>query len=289
MKQIVTVRAIIKRDQKVLLLRRAKGNPSYQGLFELPGGKVDIGEDPQDTLKREIAEETGQMIETVQLFDMRSEVEQSDHGNQYIILIFLVTLEPSTTFELSDEHDKYLWKPTSELQLSELTPITRIALQIEDNRTLTETNNVNSGKYVDSITTSKELIIYTDGGSRGNPGPSASGFVLQDMDGNIIYEGGKYLGITTNNQAEYQAVKLALEKALSMGARTLNFRLDSQLVVNQLNGVFQIKNRDLWPIHSSIKDLIAQFANVTFTHVRREFNKQADSVVNKILDERSKH
>jgi ribonuclease HI len=65
----------------------------------------------------------------------------------------------------------------------------------------------------------------------------------------------------------------------------VSFRLDSQLVANQLTGVYQIKNRDLWPIHSSIKELITQFKKVTFTHVRREFNREADAMVNKILDQ----
>ncbi len=289
MKQIITVRAIIKQDQKILFLRRSKGNPAYIGLYELPGGKVDEGEDPQDTLRREVVEETGRQVETLQLFDVRSEVETSDSKNQYIILIFLVTLTPPTAITLSDEHDKYAWVTKSEIQLNELTPITRISLELEKSNDYSDDLSAINRDIVENSTSYKDLIIYTDGGSRGNPGPSASGFVLQNLDGDVVYRGGKYLGVTTNNQAEYQAVKAALEKALSMGAHTLSFRLDSQLVVNQLNGLFQIKNRDLWPIHSSIKDLITHFSSVTFTHVRREFNQQADAVVNQILDEQAKH
>ena len=82
-------------------------------------------------------------------------------------------------------------------------------------------------------------IIYADGGSRGNPGPSASGFVIMNEQEHVIHEGGMYLGITTNNQAEYHGVRLGLEKALEMGARTVDFRLDSLLVVNQMNGIYQ--------------------------------------------------
>lgn len=129
-----------------------------------------------------------------------------------------------------------------------------------------------------------ELKLYTDGGSRGNPGPSASGFVLQDMEGTVVEKGGEYLGITTNNQAEYQAVKLGLETAKKLGAHKVHGHMDSLLVVNQMNGIFKIKNRELWPIHQAITDLKSGFNKVTFTHVPREMNKLADEQVNIILD-----
>ena len=130
----------------------------------------------------------------------------------------------------------------------------------------------------------KQIKMFADGGSRGNPGPSASGYVLMDMEDNVLNEQGIYLGITTNNQAEYQAVKFGLETALKGGAREVSIYLDSLLVVNQMKGIFKIKNRDLWPIHAAIHDIIKQFKKVTFTHVPRELNKLADGEVNKALD-----
>jgi ribonuclease HI/pterin-4a-carbinolamine dehydratase len=136
---------------------------------------------------------------------------------------------------------------------------------------------VKSGQY-------KKIKLYADGGSRGNPGPSASGFVLLNLDDSIIFKSGVYLGITTNNQAEYQAVKYGLEEALKLGAREVSAYLDSLLVVNQMNGSFKVRNRDLWPIHDAIKQLITKFKKVTFTHVPRELNKLADAEVNETLD-----
>lgn len=130
----------------------------------------------------------------------------------------------------------------------------------------------------------KEVKLFADGGSRGNPGPSASGFVLLDMHDNVIYEAGMYLGITTNNQAEYQALKFALEQARRMGVREVRAYMDSLLVINQMKGIFKVKNRDLWPIHEAIKTMLSDFAKVTFTHVPRELNKLADAEVNKCLD-----
>ena len=130
----------------------------------------------------------------------------------------------------------------------------------------------------------KEIKMFADGGSRGNPGPSASGFVLLDMDNQVLYKGGVYLGITTNNQAEYHAVRLGLEEALKRGAREVHVFLDSLLVVNQMKGIFKIRNRDLWPIHQAIKELVPKFKKIVFTHVPREQNKLADGMVNETLD-----
>lgn len=140
---------------------------------------------------------------------------------------------------------------------------------------------------VDKTTTKiTELQLYADGGSRGNPGPSASGFVLLDMGGKVLYEHGVYLGITTNNQAEYQALKLGLESALArFQARRVHVYMDSMLVVNQMKRIFKVKNRDLWPIHDSIVKLLPKFEGVSFDHVPRELNKLADAEVNRALDE----
>lgn len=132
----------------------------------------------------------------------------------------------------------------------------------------------------------KKLLIFGDGGSRGNPGPAASGFVITD-DGRVLEQGGKYIGHTTNNQAEYQAVVLALEAAKKFKPGEIEFHLDSLLVVSQLNGVYKIKNQDLKVHFDEIKRLVAQFPKVSFTHVRREFNKLADAEVNRILDEQT--
>lgn len=130
-----------------------------------------------------------------------------------------------------------------------------------------------------------EVQLYADGGSRGNPGPSASGFVLLDMDGNVIFEQGVFLGITTNNQAEYQALKFGLEAALhTFRAKEVHVYMDSLLVINQMKKIFKVKNRDLWPIHDAIQQLLPKFERVSLQHVPRELNKLADAEVNKCLD-----
>jgi ribonuclease HI len=130
----------------------------------------------------------------------------------------------------------------------------------------------------------KQIKLFADGGSRGNPGPSASGYVLLDMQDNILKKGGVYLGITTNNQAEYQALRFGLEDAEKIGAQEVDVYMDSLLVVNQMKGIFKVKNRDLWPIHQAIKEQARKFKHIKFTHVPRELNKLADAEVNETLD-----
>jgi ribonuclease HI/pterin-4a-carbinolamine dehydratase len=130
-----------------------------------------------------------------------------------------------------------------------------------------------------------KVKIFADGGSRGNPGPSASGFVVFDKEDNVLVDKGIYLGVTTNNQAEYTSLKLALEECRKMGVQEIEVYMDSLLVVNQMKGIFKVKNRDLWPLHDAIKQLCKGFRKVSFSHVPRELNKAADAAVNRALDD----
>ncbi len=130
--------------------------------------------------------------------------------------------------------------------------------------------------------------LYTDGGSRGNPGPSACGYVLLDENDTIIVENGLFLGVTTNNQAEYSGLKIGLEEALHRGIKQLDVYMDSLLVVNQMLGKYKVKNHDLVATNMSTKQLASQFQKISFTHIPRELNKMADAIVNEILDANSK-
>jgi len=139
-------------------------------------------------------------------------------------------------------------------------------------------------EVTDVLEKQERVKLFADGGSRGNPGPSASGYAILDMNDKVLLEQGVYLGITTNNQAEYTALKLGLEAARKMGVREVEVYMDSMLVVNQMKGIFKIKNRDLWAVHDAIQQMLPQFRKVTFDHVPREFNKLADAAVNRAMD-----
>jgi ribonuclease HI len=137
----------------------------------------------------------------------------------------------------------------------------------------------------------KKFIIHTDGGARGNPGPAGIGIYITDVHGKVVKEISEYIGETTNNQAEYQAALRAIESAQAMldgqgSAKDaeLEFYLDSELVVRQLNREYKVKNKELAPLFIKIYNLSQQFKKVTFTHVFREHNQEADRLVNEAID-----
>ncbi len=129
-----------------------------------------------------------------------------------------------------------------------------------------------------------EATLFTDGGSRGNPGPAASGAVLVGPDGQVLFEVGEFLGTATNNVAEWTALALGLEAALEHGIGTLAVRMDSELVVKQISGEYRVKHPDLQPLYRRVRALLHKFAHVDVRHVRRKENALADAVVNRVLD-----
>lgn len=131
----------------------------------------------------------------------------------------------------------------------------------------------------------KNLIIYTDGGARGNPGPAASGVVIFDENNKLLGEYSEYLGETTNNQAEYQAIILALKKARELGGNRIKINSDSELIVNQLNRKYKVKDAGLSKLFVQVWNLVQGFSSVEYQHIPREKNKLADAQVNKCLDE----
>jgi len=137
---------------------------------------------------------------------------------------------------------------------------------------------------------SKKIIVYTDGGSRGNPGPAALGVVIKDEKGNLIKKYGEALGVKTNNEAEYAAVVSALKKIKALFGKektkkmVVDMRMDSELVAKQLTGKYKIEVERLFPLFIKIWNLKMDFKNISYTHVPREQNKEADQMVNEALD-----
>jgi ribonuclease HI len=130
----------------------------------------------------------------------------------------------------------------------------------------------------------KKLIIHTDGGARGNPGPAALGVFITDETGAVLKEHGRYLGEQTNNYAEYMAIIDALQHAKEFGADEVDMYMDSELAVKQLNGEYRVKNTGLALLFMQVHNLRLGFKKVRFTHVRRERNKDADRLVNAAID-----
>ena len=284
MKQKVSVRAIIQDNDRTLMLKRASGRASILDKYELPGGKLGYGEQPEDSLRRYLQSDANLELQEMHLKDVVTYIDHDDRDTQYTFLLYTADVVARTSIVLGGNYINYQWWSTDDLRREDLTDSSKLLLGIAAQQVPIDGGDQVSTDIVTEAALDSHVIIYSDGGSRGNPGPSASGFVVMDSHENVIHQGGLYLGITTNNQAEYHGVRLGLEKALELGAKTVDFRIDSLLVVNQLTGIYKIKNRELWPINERIKELVTHFDAVSFSHVRREYNQLADGMVNKILN-----
>lgn len=135
-----------------------------------------------------------------------------------------------------------------------------------------------------------KIIIYTDGGSRGNPGQAAIGVVIENSNGHKLHGYGERIGVKTNNEAEYEAVIFALKKAKQIFGKEktkqmeIEMRMDSQLVARQLGGQYRIEEERLFPLFIKTWNLKFDFGKIVFKHIPREKNKEADRLLNEALD-----
>lgn len=134
-------------------------------------------------------------------------------------------------------------------------------------------------------TAASRLQVYSDGAARGNPGPSGAGAVLLEPSGQVVDRIGKYLGIQTNNFAEYMGLLLGLRRARELGAKEVEVFADSELMIRQLGGSYQVKSPSLRPLYEEALKLLEDFNRVKLVHVPREMNQAADEMSNRAIDE----
>ncbi|QRN99764.1 ribonuclease HI family protein [Archangium violaceum] len=134
--------------------------------------------------------------------------------------------------------------------------------------------------------TPARMRLFSDGAARGNPGPAGAGAVLMDAEGRVVARLGKFLGIQTNNYAEYMGLLLGLKHARSLGVQELEVLADSELLIRQLQGRYQVKSPTLRPLYEEAAGLLKEFPRVKLVHVPREKNKAADEMSNRAIDER---
>jgi len=130
------------------------------------------------------------------------------------------------------------------------------------------------------------LTIFTDGVARGNPGDGGFGVIIKGRDGNLLEEIGGYLGVTTNNFAEYSGLVAALKASLKYQPAHIEIYSDSQLVVRQLNGLYRVKSESLLPLHKEARRLMSLLGNIAVFYIPREKNKEADALANKVVDQK---
>lgn len=281
--------ALCKKDNSILLLKRAGGRVEGATNFELPTGKIEFGEQPDEAMARVIYEYLGIQTEKMQLSDVITFAdlfEVSQVGNLYIIYNVELGNEPIKI--AGERYGAYKWTKTSEVNSVELDEASRMVLQITSTKAVrisAPVITVEQGSEQPTMPATGFATIYTDGGSRGNPGPSGLGYYIIGADGRELKRGGEFLGFTSSRLAEYYGLKEGLEQAIDLGLKKVNFRSDSLMMVNQLNGVYQVKNKDLMQVYEDVLKLIAKFDSFSIVHVPREQNREADAEVNRAIDE----
>lgn len=292
MKQRIRVTAICKKDDEILLLKRAGGRVEGILNYELPTGKIIFGEQPEEAMARAIYENLGVQSESIQLADVVTFTglgNSSEQGNLFIV--YEIQLQDVSVKITTDRYSAYKWIKLSEVDTLTLSEESLMVLQITASKTGTlSTKIIKVGDDSKQILPASDFAtIYTDGGSRGNPGPSGLGYYIIGPDGKELKRGGEFLGFSTSRLAEYYGLKEGIKQALDLGLKRVHFKSDSLMMVNQLNGIYQVKNQDLMQVHSDVLGLLSRLEAYSFTHVPREMNAEADAEVNRCIDEHVRH
>ena len=276
MKQRIRVVGLIRNSEGVLVFKRSRGRSEGPVFWELPTGKIKFGEQPEEAMARSLTEFTGLVANTIKLKDVITFLapEGSNRlSNLYIVYELAIDGEIKPTPR--SRYTAYKFIKNFESANLRLTETSVSVLEIEAGKTTPGRASARSA--------ANGIIINVDGASRGNPGPSGIGFCIFDNN-NLVERGGEFIGFATSRSAEYYAMRKGIERAIELGYKTVRFFSDSLMVVNQLNGIFGIKNQDIIPIYNDIQEKLSQFDAVSFTHVPRSENMIADSEANAAID-----
>lgn len=286
MKQRIRVTAICRKDGDILLLKRAAGRIEGLSNYELPTGKIIFGEQPEEAMARVLYENTGVRAESVKLADVVTFMnlgDASQQGNLYIV--YEVKLGDDSIKIVNERYSAYKWTAVADATSMSLDEATSMVLQITSTKTAEiATRALHIGEE-DRAPASDMATIYTDGGSRGNPGPSGLGYYIVGADGREIKRGGEFLGMSNSRLAEYYGLKEGIEQAIELGLKRVRFVSDSLMMVNQMNGIYKVKNADLWQVHQDVLKLLSKLDSYSFVHVPRSQNVEADAEVNKVIDQ----
>ena len=287
MKQRIRVVGIVSKGDDILLLKRSQGRVEGEATWELPTGKIDFSEQPEEAMVRAIDEFMGVPVETLELKDVVTFVALAQSSRLYnLYIVYNIALPEDAKITLSDRYSQYKFLKYGSESLSKLKvddasmSVLSIELGISGaDRVVAQGSEAQVFRNVANGAT-----VYTDGASRGNPGPAGLGYYIIDGDGKEIKRGGEFIGFATSRVAEYYALKEGCEQALQLELKSVRFVSDNLMMINHMNGVYVVKNHDLQPIYQDIKEMLKQFEAVAFVHVRREYNVEADEQANLAID-----
>ncbi len=279
MKQRIRVVSIVRNsDGDILLMKKNRGRSEDPVYWELPTGKIRFGEQPEEAMTRAIYEYLGANVTSLRLKDAITFLAlagSSQLSNLYIV--YEVEIQNDVKITPTDRYTAYKYVrmggDTGGIRLDDAS---LSVLDIEEGKGRGEKSLYRG--------TANGATVYVDGGSRGNPGPSGIGYYIVGEDGKEIKRGGEFIGFATSRVAEYYALKEGCEQAIELGLKSVKFVSDNLMMVNQMNGVYKVKNNDLMPMYNDIQKLLENFDACAFVHVKRDLNKEADQEANLAID-----
>ena len=292
MKQRVRVTGIVRKGDDILLLKHPASRVEGEPVWELPTTKIAFGEQPEEAMTRAIDENLGVAVQSLELKDVVTFIALSGTDHLYnLFIVYEIILPDEAKITLSDRYTQYKFLKCDSDNVSKikLDEASLSVLSIEaglggSNRSQIFHNPVQNKADNAYRNAANGVTIYLDGASRGNPGPSGLGYYIIDENGKEVKRGGEFIGFATSRVAEYYGLKEACEQAIELGFKSVRFISDNLMLVNQMNGIYAIKNKDLVPIYNDIKKMLKNFDAVAFVHVRREYNREADEQANLAID-----
>ena len=276
MKQRIRVVGIIQNEREVLIMKKNQGRSDAAPTWELPTGKIKFGEQPEEAIERTLEEYLGvEVTKQTKLHDVVTFMApqgSSQLSNLYIV--YFITLNTETKLNPRERYSAYKYIKPEEVGNYRLDEASVTVLEMEGRGQ----TRANYKEVANSAT------VYVDGCSRGNPGPSGIGYKVVGVNGEVLAQGGEFIGFATSRVAEYYAMKEGCEQAIELGLKSVRFVSDNLMIVNQLNGIYKVKNRDILPIYDDIRELLENFEACAFVHVAREQNAEADAEANAAVD-----
>ena len=280
MKQRVRVVGIVG-GEEILLLKRVRARNEADLTWELPAGKIKYGEQPEEAMSRALLEFAGVHAKKIELRDAVTLSIPSASGLSNLYIVYNIRLDNAERPSPVGRYSAYRYHKVNNLTGLPLDEATRILLEILGARP-------NRGVVLAQPAgraTAYAATVMVDGCSRGNPGPAGAGYYIVDADGRLLKEGGEFLGFATSRVAEYYAFKEGCQQAAELGLKSVRFVSDNLMLVNQLNGIYKIKNPDLVPIYEDIQKELEAFDSYSVAHLPRSQTLAADRQANLAVDE----
>ncbi len=277
MKQRIRVVGIIRNENGVLILKRSWSRSEAPVFWELPTGKIKFGEQPEEAMARSLTEYTSLVASSIKLKDVITFLAPegaSQLSNLYII--YEIGISEGDRPLPKERYSAYKFVKDFSTSNTKLDETSASVLEIEEEKVAS--SRISHRAAANSVT------ISIDGASRGNPGPSGIGYCIYDSEGHVIERSGEFIGFASSRMAEYYAMRKGIERAIELGYKSVRFMSDSLMVVNQLNGIFQVKNRDIMPVYQDIQKDLEKFEAVSFSHIPRSQNSIADYEANLAID-----